>query len=144
MELSPFDIQQLYGESFLKLGAAESEIEWKSKPNSLVFYALSKQEFFNKALTEQLRKIVISIGITEKEAGFGLISGTPPPDKFFESPGNITIVFGRQFLSNTQYLITQGEKKIYFAGNLTELAENKMLKKELWDFLKEVQSEIKR
>ena len=142
LEFNSFDVRNLYGGKFYSLEAGPGSIEWKIKPESKVFFILNQGEFSDKSLTELLKKIVTSIGLKTDQVGFGLIKGRPKMEDFYDFPGNYGVVFGREFLSNNEYLQDNFGTTLYFATSLRDLENTKLYKTQLWEFLQTVKEKI--
>lgn len=122
--------------------AATPGIVWRLKETSKMLFVLHQDEFKDKALTELLKKIVESLKIPFEAAGFGMITGTVNPSEFDTMPKDIAVVFDRDLLGPSSNPRTVAVGEVYFTHKLALLANDQAYKRELWNYLKQVQSKL--
>jgi hypothetical protein len=117
-------------------------IAWRPKENSQVLFILHQSELKNKVLTELLKQIVLSIGISFDSAGFGIIKGPVSEMEFQEMPNPYGIVFDKTLLPGGKNPMPAVDGSIFFTERLKDLQHDKDAKRELWNYLKSLKSLI--
>lgn len=117
-------------------------IEWRPKESSKVLFILHQSELKNKVLTELLKQIVLSIGISFDSAGFGIIKGPVSEMEFQEMPNPYGIVFDTTLLPGEKNPMPAPDGSIFFTQRLKDLQHDKNAKRDLWNYLKSLKSLI--
>lgn len=117
-------------------------IEWRPKESSKVLFILHHSELKNKVLTELLKQIVLSIGISFDSAGFGIIKGPVSEMEFQEIPNPYGIVFDTTLLPGEKNPMPAPDGSIFFTQRLKDLQHDKDAKRALWNYLKSLKSLI--
>lgn len=116
---------------------------WKPKPASKVLFVLHTEEFKDKELALLLKRIVESIQIPLDSAGFGVLKGGPiNAADFNDMPNTFAVIFDltMEFGGINPAIFPTGT--VYFAHKLSELQDSRDFKKELWEQLKEIHSQL--
>jgi|GEM_PF-3150820 len=113
---------------------------WRPKPASKVLFVLHADEFKDKELAQLLKKIVESIQIPLDSAGFGVLKGGPiNAADFDDMPNPFAVIFDAEMEFAGSNPATFSTGTVYFAH---KLAEHRDFKKELWEQLKEIHSQL--
>lgn len=121
---------------------------WRPKPTSQVLFILHQAELKEKELTDLLKKIVESIKIPFDAAGFGVLTGEVNESDFQEMPNPYGVVFDHSLkFGNDNPILVEGAPEIdrgtlYFTHKLSELKDDRELKKVLWGHLQEIQKKL--
>lgn len=118
------------------------KLVWRPKPASKVLFILHASELKNKELTDLLKKIVESIKIPFEAAGFGVLTGDVNSADFQDMPNPFGVLFDSSIRFGDQNPLDVNGGKLFFTYKLSELMENRDYKKELWEQLQEIQSQI--
>jgi hypothetical protein len=117
-------------------------ITWRKKPTSQVLFILREEEMKNTECTDLLKNIVKAIGLSFENTGFGIIKGPVSLQEFANMPNPYGIVFDNSIYTGTQNPAFFMENEVFFSHQLEKLANDKNLKLQLWNFLKELKDRI--
>lgn len=143
MQFTPEQLADLYpGKIFLMQRPAVEPVAWKLKPGSKALFVLHEDEFRNKTLTDLLRKIVMSINLPTEMAGFGVIRKGMTEVDFSAFPCSLAVVFDDTLPGAGAGKRTEGENTVYFTKRLAQLSSSDADKRQLWQNLKEIKSQL--
>ena len=122
--------------------ASKPGIIWRPKPTSKVLFVLQLSEFKNPNLTEFLKKIVDSLGLSAEFIGFGQIEGPVDLREFDRMPNPYAVVFDNGVWGGAENPVKLGKGEVFFAQNLLQLQSDQEGKRILWDHLKQLKEKL--
>lgn len=117
-------------------------ITWKTKPASKVLFVLQLAEFKNPELTDLLKKIVDSLGISTEFVGFGQIDGPVLLEEFDQMPNPHAVVFDADIWGGKENPVKLGKGEVFFTQCLAKLQNDQDLKRALWVHLKKLKDRL--